>query len=418
MGKQYTIQAPDGKTLTLEGPDNASEEEVIAQAQKLYQPQTNPAGTLDYKRETARQQFEANKPVPTAATGLQSLGEGVMEGLHSAVSGIGGLVKAGLTGDASTLANAVKGAPGAVAQGVTGPPVEYVKALMRGDPDAAAHAGGRILTDTVPAVYGGARLGQEAVQAGREALAGGKTGLIEQRIAPRGREAQAVTAKIAPRLAQDPQYVRVKNALFDQRLFEGFKGAQAELKAAEMSVPRGTVIQKAPILSELDKAISDLQVPAQPIIVNGQSVPQTISGHPAALTVLGDARNELAKLPDQIPFEDLLKYRRQLDQSIQTHGGWKETANAADQAAMQAKRTVANAIRNNLRGISPELDAANQAYSTHSDAMASAGLDWDTGRRISNVGKPTMAQRAINMAGRAAIPTGILAGGYELWKGH
>lgn len=34
---QYKVQAPDGQVITLEGPEGASQEEVIAQAQKLYQ---------------------------------------------------------------------------------------------------------------------------------------------------------------------------------------------------------------------------------------------------------------------------------------------------------------------------------------------------------------------------------------------
>ena len=38
---QYTVQAPDGQTITLEGPDGASQADVIAQAQKLYQPKSN-----------------------------------------------------------------------------------------------------------------------------------------------------------------------------------------------------------------------------------------------------------------------------------------------------------------------------------------------------------------------------------------
>jgi hypothetical protein len=38
---QYTVQAPDGQTITLEGPDGASQAEVIAQAQKLYQPKSS-----------------------------------------------------------------------------------------------------------------------------------------------------------------------------------------------------------------------------------------------------------------------------------------------------------------------------------------------------------------------------------------
>jgi hypothetical protein len=38
---QYTVQAPDGQTITLEGPDGASQADVIAQAQKLYQPKAS-----------------------------------------------------------------------------------------------------------------------------------------------------------------------------------------------------------------------------------------------------------------------------------------------------------------------------------------------------------------------------------------
>lgn len=39
----YTVQAPDGKTITLEGPEGASEADIFAQAQKLYQPKAAPA---------------------------------------------------------------------------------------------------------------------------------------------------------------------------------------------------------------------------------------------------------------------------------------------------------------------------------------------------------------------------------------
>jgi hypothetical protein len=42
--KEYTVVAPDGKEITLIGPEGATQEQVIAQAQKLYQPnqQTTP----------------------------------------------------------------------------------------------------------------------------------------------------------------------------------------------------------------------------------------------------------------------------------------------------------------------------------------------------------------------------------------
>jgi hypothetical protein len=38
---KYTIQAPDGNIVTLEGPEGASQADVIAQAQKLYQPKAS-----------------------------------------------------------------------------------------------------------------------------------------------------------------------------------------------------------------------------------------------------------------------------------------------------------------------------------------------------------------------------------------
>lgn len=40
---EYTVKAPDGKTITLQGPDGASQEDIIAQAQSLYKPQAAPA---------------------------------------------------------------------------------------------------------------------------------------------------------------------------------------------------------------------------------------------------------------------------------------------------------------------------------------------------------------------------------------
>lgn len=46
---QYTVQAPDGKTLTLAGPDGASQADIIAQAQKLYAPPSSAPATTGSK---------------------------------------------------------------------------------------------------------------------------------------------------------------------------------------------------------------------------------------------------------------------------------------------------------------------------------------------------------------------------------
>lgn len=45
---QYTVQAPDGHTLTIEGPPGATQEQVMQQAQSLYKPGTAPGGTSAY----------------------------------------------------------------------------------------------------------------------------------------------------------------------------------------------------------------------------------------------------------------------------------------------------------------------------------------------------------------------------------
>ena len=49
----YSVRAPDGKTVTLQGPDGASQEDIIAQAQRLYKPTAAPKGN-----EKVRQSYE------------------------------------------------------------------------------------------------------------------------------------------------------------------------------------------------------------------------------------------------------------------------------------------------------------------------------------------------------------------------
>lgn len=44
---QYIVTAPDGKEITLEGPSGASQADVIAQAQKLYNPQSNRGNVIN-----------------------------------------------------------------------------------------------------------------------------------------------------------------------------------------------------------------------------------------------------------------------------------------------------------------------------------------------------------------------------------
>ena len=45
--KEYTVVAPDGKEITLIGPVGASQDEIIAQAQRLYNPQNAPKASVE-----------------------------------------------------------------------------------------------------------------------------------------------------------------------------------------------------------------------------------------------------------------------------------------------------------------------------------------------------------------------------------
>lgn len=57
---KYTVQAPDGRTITLEGPDGASQSDIIAQAQALYKPGENQGPAPAAPK-------PAPRPKPTAA---------------------------------------------------------------------------------------------------------------------------------------------------------------------------------------------------------------------------------------------------------------------------------------------------------------------------------------------------------------
>jgi hypothetical protein len=85
---QYTVQAPDGQTITLEGPEGATQEEVIAQAQKLYTPKQIPdvrtEGFASNEGGAAfgvPRQMGGRRAVVQPVTPLEASGQGVVKGL-------------------------------------------------------------------------------------------------------------------------------------------------------------------------------------------------------------------------------------------------------------------------------------------------------------------------------------------------
>lgn len=70
--KEYTVVAPDGKEITLIGPEGASKEQVIAQAQKLYKP-TPQTTTLQPDVPLVASQMPKQVPIETKTSMMDKL---------------------------------------------------------------------------------------------------------------------------------------------------------------------------------------------------------------------------------------------------------------------------------------------------------------------------------------------------------
>lgn len=227
---------------------------------------------------------------------------------------------------------------------------------------------------------------------------------IEQKLGPKGKEAQATAIDIAESLAKDPVLAKAaKGKPFDTAVFSRYQSAKVGMDAAEEAIPAGTVVPKPAVLSQIDTAIKELQVltPSKtvPAIVKGplgqninlsgatKTVENSISGHEDALRVLTELRAKVAQFGKDIPYQDLRKFRMQLDKNVKVSGGFKETATAADRAAVQANKFVSDAIRGEMAKATSAMTPANAEFSLMSRAMETAGLDFGTGRRLADVGK-------------------------------
>jgi hypothetical protein len=66
---QYKVKAPDGKVITLEGPAGASQEEIIAKAQELYQVAPQQTAAAEQPPGVLEQMFGAGSPIARFAKG-------------------------------------------------------------------------------------------------------------------------------------------------------------------------------------------------------------------------------------------------------------------------------------------------------------------------------------------------------------
>lgn len=103
----YTVQAPDGKTITLEGPEGASHEEVISQAKKLYTPKQEPSSTTKAAAKAAVEHVGAGvggwAGMEAGGAAGAALGTAIAPGVGTAIGGIvggaGGAILGGALGE-------------------------------------------------------------------------------------------------------------------------------------------------------------------------------------------------------------------------------------------------------------------------------------------------------------------------------
>jgi len=85
--KEYTVVAPDGKEITLIGPAGASQEEVIAQAQKLYKPTASTSPVKSQETNPVMDKLKALYEVPTtvvtgAVAPFLGAGKGIIQNIR------------------------------------------------------------------------------------------------------------------------------------------------------------------------------------------------------------------------------------------------------------------------------------------------------------------------------------------------
>lgn len=101
----YTVKAPDGKIVTLQGPTGASQTDIIAQAQRLYKPTApKPPGTIVQTRrqaiqETARRVVERNRSSSSIIPlSIRDMGASLAGSVNDATFGLPARLAAAVTG--------------------------------------------------------------------------------------------------------------------------------------------------------------------------------------------------------------------------------------------------------------------------------------------------------------------------------
>lgn len=182
---------------------------------------------------------------------------------------------------------------------------------------------------------------------------------VEESIAPSGTKAKSSALRNVPQLLQEaPELAEIpKGPAFDKALMGRFQRASNIINATEDQIPRTTTVPQQPIADGLASLYEEYQE----------------RGLTKAATAVAKEWDRWAKLPDQIPWETFRDMKR----------GFFKQNNVNSSALRRAYGVLMNASSQ----VSPELAEANRVYSVFRRGLENAGIDLQTGRRISAVGR-------------------------------
>src|SRR5262245_10252536 len=338
--------------------------------------------------------------IPQAITGIPSFLSGTASALGQALTGGGtGKAQEMLKGMAKPFETVGRGAGSLITP-------DRVQSPSREEFEGAAQASGAMLgSAALPNVVSGTAKAAGAVipksipRSIYESTSASALKSMERALDPRGRELKAIAQEIAPELI-DRGVFEITGGKLDQTLRNNMTQAGIDVIRAENAIPPQTPVPMSGIRAGIQSTINDLTIKLD----QGE-----ISGHPEAVAELQNALADVTKFGDQARFNDLIRYRRQLDQGIQESGGYRNASSAADKIRMLARRSVADNIRAEINGMSKELARANADY--HLYRKANDIVDW---RDLNAVGEHTPTWNRL-IRGRsddaAAMALGYMGGG-------
>lgn len=379
MPKKYIVQAPDGKTITIEGPDNASPEEVIKQAQRLYKSNQNAdilAAQAAKFPTSAEMGGTPGAPVdPKLSLADRALNFVADEGPAMAGAAIGGAM--GLPfGPAGIVGGGALGAAGG----------ELVKQGMRkvigGGPSAQSlpELGSNINRAMISGALqeGGGAVAAAFPKVAAPVLKAGAANRMEKVLFPTTRENKYLTQKVSAELAERGPVAATKGG-FEKKVLLAKEKAGAELEkawanlgpAGQFGQFRNIKLKTQPIVDAIDKAKDEFIAAGVNIL-------------PAATEKLDELKVLIQQFGPSVSPHALRKTRQVWDLIVDKSGGYgyKDLASTSQAFAL---KEAANAIRAQIGKTFPDIKRLNADFTFWSrvDDILQDRILRETGRGFS-----------------------------------